>query len=252
MARRDKNIRRNQRQKKKRKNAHSILPGLNSHPPIPAGVTLLEYRITDEIIPEPAGGGRDITAVLTESEREDLFAEITDDPKSAAVKLERLLEIHPDVATFYNWLAAAYTRNSQFDKSSALIRINYERNPGYLFARMNYAQWWLQQRKPQEAAAVMDGKFDLKALHPERDVFHITEFVTMSWIAIEYSLQTGHRENAIKMLAALRQVAPDADITRHVGARVEGSPLIQQLRKMSPFANRGLRVSKKHLLQDED
>ena len=77
---------------------------------------------------------------LGDHDRLEIHELVRNDPPAAIQRLEPLLEKFPSTPMLLNWLAAAYSNLGRSDKADELIRLNYERNPDYLFARANYAE----------------------------------------------------------------------------------------------------------------
>jgi tetratricopeptide (TPR) repeat protein len=72
-------------------------------------------------------------------QHDDLFALVPEDPAEAARRLEPLVERYPHVGELYNLLAAALSGLGRYEEAERVIELNYDRNPKYLFARMNFA-----------------------------------------------------------------------------------------------------------------
>jgi hypothetical protein len=79
----------------------------------------------------------------------------------------------------------------------------------------------------------MEHKWDLKALRPDLDLFHYTEFVAMSYVAIEYFMRTGDIEKAESIYDKLEQLAPNHEVTKLLQPLVEGYGVIRVLKQMS-------------------
>jgi tetratricopeptide (TPR) repeat protein len=165
--------------------------------------------------------------------REELYRKVGEEPAAAIPQLESLLARFPDSRVLMNWLAKAYAGNHQIEKSDAIVRRNYQLHPRYLFARLNYAQTLLRDGKTAEAAQVMDHKWDLKALHPDLDLFHITEFVSLTHLAVIYYITIGEFEAAHSIFTLLEQVVPGHEITKLLKPLVETSTLILALKLMT-------------------
>ncbi len=207
----------------------------------PVEVHLLSYDITTEPLRDlPIPGCRQLHDVIGDDASDQLHEEVFDNPRAAIARLERLIDQFPDVPILYNWLAMAYTRTADHARAEQLIRSNYQRNPAYLFARVNYAQLCLDDGQIDLAAQVMDHKFDLKLLFPERNLFHLTEFLAMSTLASSYALATGDLDTARRILDIMEDLAPDYEQTLTVPRRVEGSALMRILRKLARTVRPGV------------
>ena len=54
-----------------------------------------------------------------------------------------------------------------------IIIKNYQINPSYLFAKVGYAQLCMHDDELDKIPEIFDKKYELKALYPERDFFHV-------------------------------------------------------------------------------
>jgi tetratricopeptide (TPR) repeat protein len=199
---------------------------------VPTQVRVNGYTVTYDALNRFDGTDPIMGAELTDF-RARLHGLLTGDAAVAVVELEAALARFPDSPTLMNWLAAAYGRNDQVEKSEALSLRNYQLYPNYLFGRINHAHTLVHQGKLEEAAEVMEHKWDLKALRPDLDLFHYTEFVAMSYVAIEYFMRTGDIEKAESIYDKLEQLAPNHEVTKLLQPLVEGYGVIRVLKQMS-------------------
>ncbi len=137
-------------------------------------------------------------------------------PRTAIPQLLTLIEQYPDVPMLYNYLSIAYSRSGDNEKAEQTIIENYQRNKDYLFARLNYAEIALNKGEYEKVAEILDHKFDLKLLYPQRKRFHVSEFAGFMGITGSYFLATGHRETAELVYGLLEQVAPDYPLTHRL------------------------------------
>jgi hypothetical protein len=143
-----------------------------------------------------------------------------------------------------NWLSAAYQRIGDHQKSDSMVKLCHQRHPDYLFARTNLAAIHLQNGDTAQADAVMQHKWDLKLMYPHRDVFHVTEFTAMSYVAIDYFMQTGNRDAAELILDAMVKLAPDHEATKSLQKGMYGSLLTKFLDRLSRRSRRNLRPAR--------
>ena len=135
-----------------------------------SAMAMRELKVTDEPInlnelPE------EVLAV-----HEGLYALIHECPELAIDELKDYLEKYPDHPILLNWLVSAYRINDQEDESIPSILRNYQKNPTYLFARINYALYELQKNSNHKIIPeIFDNIVWLPDLYPEREEFHKTE-----------------------------------------------------------------------------
>lgn len=159
---------------------------------------------------------------------ERLHYEAQRQPRKAIPKLRKLLKRYPDMPVLYNYLGVAYSYAGQPKKAEAVARKNYERNPDYLFARLNYAELCLAKGDYEKVGEIFEHKFDLKLLYPERDRFHISEVASFMGLIGVYLLETGEREVAEKYDETLQQITPNHPMAKKLHRRLFPS-LLQRL-----------------------
>jgi hypothetical protein len=170
----------------------------------------LSYRITDQPL-DNADFDKAPQRVKEASERLHTLSQTR--PREAIPELAALIEEYPHIPMWYNFLFAAYALSGDVEKSREIAMLNYQRNPDYLFARINYAEICLKHRDYDKVAEIFDHKFDLRLLYPERKCFHVSEFAGFMGLIGVYFVLTGRPEAAEKICTPLSQVAPDSPLT---------------------------------------
>jgi tetratricopeptide (TPR) repeat protein len=130
-------------------------------------------------------------------------------PAEAIPELVALIERHPDVPVFYNYLASAYVGVGDDARAEEVIEENYRRNPDYLFARVNHAETCLRDGDLEGAAEALGGARDLRDLYPHRRRFHVSEVVGFTYALGRYHLVTGDWDAAEACHKLLHRVAPE-------------------------------------------
>jgi hypothetical protein len=126
-----------------------------------------------------------------------------------------------------NWLSRAYLNDGNHGKAEEIVELNYRQNPGYVFARANYAEICSRQGRWDEVERIFDGKFDLKLLYPRRNVFHVSEFLALSHIAVRFYIHKGDFEIAENLYKTMRDIARHHEVTRATKKLVRGSQLLR-------------------------
>jgi tetratricopeptide (TPR) repeat protein len=239
MSRTDQQLRRNRRRAKKERarqshatTHHARISGL------PEGVQLLSYRISFDPLSKPPEQCDPLLEAALADVREDIWNQVHDDPRSAVAALEELLIRFPNAAMLLNWLAAAQENAGQTEKAQATACRNLEANPNYLFAKLNAASFRLGVGDIAGVEQILDGKFDLKLHYPDRDEFHVSEFLAFSALIFKYWMQKGEFKAARKLFDVMNQIAPDHETTRAMRIAVEGSYLLELARSQSAAALR--------------
>jgi tetratricopeptide (TPR) repeat protein len=192
---------------------------------LPNTIQLLKYKITTEPIHNrrykrlPSRVQDNIERLHYDSQRR---------PRKALPELLELVEKYPDVPVLYNYLSVAYSRTDQRKKAEEIVRENYQRNPDYLFARLNYAEICLAKREYEKVAEILEHKFDLKLLYPNRNLFHISEVANFMGLVGVYFFEIGEIEKAEKYYEILQEIAPDFPMTKRLHQKMHPS-LVQRL-----------------------
>lgn len=212
--------------KKRRSNKRRPAAGQKQPAVLGSGLRLSSYKITYDALDD----GKQLPEEVA-NEREELHALIHRDAGAAVRRLEQLKKSYPDVPLLYNWLSAAYTAIGDHDAAKRVAVENYERNPDYLFARLNYAEICLQEGRAREVPRIFDHTFDLKMLYPDRKEFHISEVVGFMGIMGLYFQRTGEEEIARRYSDILNQLAPDHPLA----IRLVRALMLARLKKLLPF-----------------
>ncbi len=150
-----------------------------------------------------------------QEELDRLYEQISKAPGDAIPRLMELKREYPKLPLIYNYLSIAYGYVDR-EKQKECIRENYEKNPGYLFARCNYAQLCIQLGEYEKVPELFDNKWDLKVLYPRRNRFHVTEYVSFTHVMCLYFDAIGDRERAESFYKGLQENVPDADETKEI------------------------------------
>jgi tetratricopeptide (TPR) repeat protein len=188
------------------------------------------YGITDEPL-EDADFERLPKSARDTSER--LYHMLETRPDEAIPELLKLIEEYPNIPMWYNYLCSAYSFAGDEIKSREVALMNYQRNPEYLFARINYAEICLAERDYDKIAEIFDHKSDLGLLYPERKCFHVSEFAGFMGVLGAYYFLTGRRQIAKILYEDLNDVVPDSPMTLRLGRILNPGSLQQILSRLA-------------------
>lgn len=244
MSRVDKKLRRKHRKEKKHKHSRIMQDWMAGESELPANVQLLSYQITFEPLDRAEDKLPGLVEALSDI-REQLFEDTHENPQAAIPVLQRLLERFPNEPMLLNWLSAALGRAGDIEGCNRVARQNFEANPNYLFARLNYAQIGLHEGGLEAVEEILDRKYDLKLLYPERDIFHVSEYRAFCGVMIPYWIRKGEFRAARLMFDTLEQLEPDGELTEKLRRAVEGSLLLEAARKLTDLALRRGRLPRR-------
>jgi tetratricopeptide (TPR) repeat protein len=192
-------------------------------------VRILSYDITYDACSSHVDS---LKRMFSPAEHGRLFCLISDDPSAAKRQIEALLERAPDSPILLNWLGRCHSLLGEHEQADALARRNFEKNPDYLFARVNYAQVVLRHGEVDQIPIIFDGKFDLKLLYPQRHEFHVSEFLAFASVMCEYYVRIGETDAAETMLETMEQIEPDHEITCRMRDVLDTSLLLKAFRNV--------------------
>lgn len=162
----------------------------------------------------------------------ELYQLVGQKPREAIARLNQLKAEYPEHPRIYNYLAKAYSLVGDTEKMLEIIEENYSRNPGYLFARLNYADMCLLKGDSEKIPAIFDNKFDLKLLYPERDEFHVTEAVSFFGLLGRYFWEINDIEESKRMLALLEDIDPDDENTRALKGQIRSAKALKAIKSL--------------------
>jgi tetratricopeptide (TPR) repeat protein len=179
-----------------------------------SGYQLLTYEVTFEPIPD------DSIPEEVQDQMEDLVEKATRGSKEVIGTLEALIDKYPKVPKLYNFLSVAYSNLGNREQAKLWAEKNYLNNPEYIFARLNWAETCILEGNYEKVPEIFDHNFDIKAMYPARDVFHVTEVVGFMGVAGLYFAYTGKMETAEIFYRNLKKLAPDHPFTKRLKKRL--------------------------------
>ncbi|WP_198416690.1 DUF1186 domain-containing protein [Marinilabilia rubra] len=124
--------------------------------------------------------------------------------------LLKLIDQYPDVPLLKNHLQVLYTNTDQPDKAEEVLNEIISKHPDYFFGKIGLATKYINEKKFELVPDVLGESFDLKALYPERQVFHIKEVTSMLAASIIYYCLTDQPDKAREKHDILMEIAPDS------------------------------------------
>ena len=105
----------------------------------------------------------------------DLLEKAQTSPKTACDAVAKLFKRHGDIPEIVNLYTYLLLQQKKIQQAEELIQESYQKNPEYLFAKINYADQCLRRKKIEIIPRIFPS-FSLLDLCPDRSVFHFTEF----------------------------------------------------------------------------
>ena|SRR5579871_1250466 len=156
-------------------------------------IQLLGFEISYE--PAPSDHSE---AVLNLIERSVHALEEGDAAQGEAL-LQEALQIEPDAPDLLNNLAAAYSMQGRKDEHARIIEQLYTKHPDYFFAKINMAYLLVDQRRLEEAEALVRPLMSLKSLH-------ISEFRALCTLQMQIALHKNEPERMEQWLAMWEEI----------------------------------------------
>lgn len=207
---------------------------------------LLSYEISDEPIID-----RDFRRLprSIQDELENIYQQLNrltfgKDTHLAISRLEELVEQYPHIPNISNYLAAAYfvTHSNKFE---VCVQENYRKHPDYLFARIHYAEQCLKNNEAEKINEIFKEGLDLKLLYPQRNRFHVSEYIGFSTLMCRYYVMIAEQQAAELILQSLEKIAPGHPAIRKARRIVRGTFLTRIINKFRRLilGNRGKNFS---------
>jgi len=128
--------------------------------------------------------------------------------------LIRKIKEYPNVPQLKNYLSVALMNTGHEEKAYEVNDRILEEHPDYLFGIMNKAREYHDKGDYHKMPEVLGKQMELKALCPNRQLFHVSEVVAFYFETIRYYTAVGDIESAQSRLDMLRDIAPDHDDVR--------------------------------------
>jgi tetratricopeptide (TPR) repeat protein len=149
----------------------------------------------------------------------ELHALMREDPRAAVTELRAWIAREP-LPMFFNWLSGAYSALGDINGVEETVRENYQRNPQYLFARVNYAELCLRDGDLDGAREALGGRLDIRALLGGRKRVHVSELTAYFYAAGLYHIKAGDLAAAENVYGILKNAAPDEPPTEALRRRL--------------------------------
>ncbi|NGX60261.1 MAG: hypothetical protein KR126chlam3_01431 [Chlamydiae bacterium] len=158
----------------------------------------------------------------------ELLEAVQKKPRSVYSEVKAFGEKHSDVAEVINLLTFAHIQNHRIAEAEKLIEDTFNKHPEYLFARINYADQCIRNKK-LEMVEELFPTFDLSELCPEKEVFHTSEFRGFLIMMTYYHRARKEKEKAIHYLAKAKEIEPHHPSVRYLEKKLLKKSLLARL-----------------------
>ncbi|MDQ3050368.1 MAG: hypothetical protein M3Q95_05740, partial [Bacteroidota bacterium] len=124
-------------------------------------------------------------------------------------KLTQLIIEYPTVPILKNYLSIAYNVQGRYEKALEVNHWILSEHPDYLFALINKAHICIDKNEFDKVPEILGEACEIKALYPDRDLFHLSEVTSFYKVVIRYYVAIENQELAENRLEILQEVAPD-------------------------------------------
>ncbi len=134
--------------------------------------------------------------------------------------LKRFVEKYPGTPAFKNHLYGAYTVNKDKGKAERLLMEMVNRHPDYLFGKISLISKFLDENNLDAARQLLGKSRELRDFFPDKDVFHISEFLNYQQVVAKYEIMAGDETAAKKCLEMMIDLAPEHVHTQRVAMKI--------------------------------
>jgi len=110
-------------------------------------------------------------------------------------------------AMYYKWL---YEKDKMVEIKKSIDK-DYEKHPDYLFMKLYYGELLIDEKRFDKIYEIFENKTRLEELYPERNIFHITEYVGFCQFHIDFNIAIGKIETAVQYYDALTKYHVDGN-----------------------------------------
>lgn len=124
--------------------------------------------------------------------------------KSDQGKILAQIDKFPKSAVLKNYLSVWYKNTGSIKKANELTKKIIVEHPDYLFGKINHASQCLDSNDLNKIPLILGKDLLLSSLYPERDTFHISEFLSFERVVISYYIKLNCIEEAEDRLSYVK------------------------------------------------
>lgn len=173
-------------------------------------VNMTSYTITSDPLKDTF---RSSLPLSEQNKLDKIYKRVMKKAKNTVPEILCLIEKYPNYLPLYNYLWRAYHHIGDQEKYKETVCTTYARFPDYFFAKTAYANMHLFDGDIKTFEEVFDNKYDLKLLYPDRDEFHISEFLAAAYSFGIYFCHIGKLDRADAYVKILEDMGLGDDPT---------------------------------------
>ena len=171
------------------------------------------YRITQDAVALDYKNV-DIDEVARKSEY--YYYRVQKGKKSDIKVLLEEIKKYPTIPQYKNYLSVLYSVRGEFKKAEEINERIIREHPDYLYGLLNKANSCIDKEQYDKIPALLGEAFDLKALYPNREVFHVAEVVNYHITVATYFAGIDDFEQAKAHSDYLKTIDPEIPIIAHI------------------------------------
>jgi uncharacterized protein YecA (UPF0149 family) len=147
---------------------------------------------------------------------QETFDDVNRKKKSIEGKLYEYIKEYPEIPQFKNRLSTYYELKGNREKAKELKLFTYQQHPDYLFGKITMALEYYYENKPEEMLALLGEQLELRALYPQRKIFHISEVMSYYKVAALYLNAVDRTTEAWDLIEKMERTCsghPDIEVT---------------------------------------
>lgn len=152
--------------------------------------------------------------VQEEKDHEDAYERATYGNKLDASIMEGYVEKYPDNPRFKSHLYTFYNINGEYIKAQKIAIRTLNQHPDYLFGRLNMADTYIKDGNHDMANKMLGEPRKIETILPDREIYHISEFLSYHSLSGAYALGIDDRDTAEEHLVIMIDLNPEHHITK--------------------------------------
>ena len=170
-------------------------------------ITINGYRLTDDshLLDNENAITPEVSEVLTKAYDIALSGKVT-----GVMKLKNWVQKYPKTPQFKNYLAVLFESIGEKQKAEDVSVYIFQQHPNYLFGRINLAYQYFKKQKYFEMVDLLGDKVELKDLYPEREVFHIDEYINYMKVSALFFAAIGETDKGQRCIQNIRDIDPES------------------------------------------